>query len=835
MSNSFLNRIRVSNSVSGRKFNIQPTVIKAYQIASEYLHKKYKTKLCFVLPAKEFTSQWLTLLLTLDSIKSDFQMYENEIFDAYKSFEKDQLLILNNDAIVKWVGYTDEFIKFSTKPEKNASAPIRFAKHKDVIKLQPAPSNRTAISTYKKVMESLNKKDENPIDEILNIYTAGNKQFIKKNLCLIDKFKDYDQIFKNVYINAIPVENCVQAEKISEEGFIENLSPLLLSNNFERLLHYSATNNTISKIVIDGFDPILESISNYQDFEAKGIPTILVTDLGEIDKFNEINNLGFEFFNFTKEQIDVNEISIDSPFYNFETKLSKYQSFRFNRIQCEDELLTKVSQLIHQLPSDDSNSDLTLLKVSLIKAINTLSRICHRPSEDEINDYHQRISSIYSHFKKCHLWLGEANIIITEIIPLLFEFIDRLNKYDTDKRKKLESILSGNYDYVICTTDAEVNYLKLFFSYRSTKVISVGEVNDNLQTDKPLKAILTGWPRANNFNRLLVSFLFDEITALLYSFENIYYNSIQKRNSQHFEKLNILTNAQGFPHSETGDIRYAFEDLFLSDQLIQQPEEREVDIYDFELKIENSQYSKYILKGNASESVKAQRVDFGNNTFVYATESHKFLVINDLLYSMNTNPVIHHRKIENLRIGDIIALINTDRDILVDMVRNSANSVDYGKVNKWIEMWKELLEKKYASLDYDFRALVNTMRSYGCNRHEATIRTWLNDENMIGPEDDSDLKVIAYMSNSELLQQNIHEARNAINIMTSWRMRAADMIRDRIKNKLLEIANTTDIINSSIEIQDLGRVEFLKVIEIKNKSEDIDRRVIHRLISKEVI
>lgn len=835
MSNSFLNRIRVSNSESGRKYNIPPTVIKSYQIANEYLDKKNKTKLCFVLPTREFTSQWLSLLLTIDSIKSDFQMYENEIFDSYKSFEEDQLLILNNDAIVKWVGYTDEFIKFSTKPEKNASAPIRFAKHKDVIKLQPAPSNRTSVSTYKKVIEALNKKDENPIDIILNIYTAGNKQFIRKNLCLIDKFKDYDQIFKNVYINGIPVENCIKAEKISEQGFIENFSPLLLSNNFERLIHYSATNNTISKIVIDGFDPILESISNYQDFEEKDTPTILVTDLSEIDKFKEINNLGFEFFNFTKSEIHVNEISIDAPFYNFETKLSKYLSFRFNRIHCEDELLTKVSHLIHQLPSDDSNSDLTLLKVSLIKAINTLSRICHRPSEDEIIDYHQRISSISSHFKKCHLWLGEAGMVIKEIIPLLFEFIDRLSKYDTDKSKKLESILSGDYAYVICTADAEVNYLKKYFSNRSTKVISVGEVNDNLQTNKPVKAILTGWPRANNFNRLLVSFLFDEITALFYSFENIYYNSIQRRNSQYFEKLNILTNLQGFPHSETGDFRYAFEDLFISDELIQLPEERTVDIYDFELKIENSQYSKYILEGSPSESVKAQRVDFRNNTFVYATESHKFLVINDLLYSMNTNPVIHYRKIENLRVGDIVALINTDRDILVDMVRNSANSEDYEKVNKWIEMWKKLLENKYASLNYNFRALVNTMRSYGCNRHEATIRTWLNDENMIGPEDDSDLKVIAHMSNSELLRQNINEARNAINIMTSWRMRAADMIRDRIKNKLLEIANTTDIINSSVEIQDLGRVEFLKVVEIKNESEDIDRRVIHRLITKEVI
>ena len=200
-----------------------------------------------------------------------------------------------------------------------------------------------------------------------------------------------------------------------------------------------------------------------------------------------------------------------------------------------------------------------------------------------------------------------------------------------------------------------------------------------------------------------------------------------------------------------------------------------------------------------------------------------------------SNPLLHNKKIENLKIGDIIAFINTDRDILVEMVRKSANADDYESVVKWIDLWKELLDKKYAELNYDFRALVRIMRNYKCERHEATIRTWINDENMIGPEDDMDLRVIANMTNSELLRDNIGETRKAINIMTGWRMRAADNIRDKIKNKLLEIVNTTNIINSSVEIQDLGRVEFLKVIEIKNKSEDIDRRFIHRLISKEYI
>ncbi|MCF6158536.1 MAG: hypothetical protein E3K32_08160 [wastewater metagenome] len=126
------------------------------------------------------------------------------------------------------------------------------------------------------------------------------------------------------------------------------------------------------------------------------------------------------------------------------------------------------------------------------------------------------------------------------------------------------------------------------------------------------------------------------------------------------------------------------------------------------------------------------------------------------------------------------------------------------------------------------------MRKYECKRHEVTIRIWLQDDNIIGPDDDTDLICIALLTNTELLFENISTVRKAISQMTSWRMRASDFVRDRIKNKLLELAQAS-IINSSIEIQDLGRVDILKICELKKESEDIDKKYVHRLIQKDVI
>ncbi len=90
------------------------------------------------------------------------------------------------------------------------------------------------------------------------------------------------------------------------------------------------------------------------------------------------------------------------------------------------------------------------------------------------------------------------------------------------------------------------------------------------------------------------------------------------------------------------------------------------------------------------------------------------------------------------------------------------------------------------------------------------------------------------LTQSEELYENISLVRKAISQMVSWRMQASDLVREKIKEKLLEIAKHS-IINSSIEISELGRVEILKVYELKKESEEIDKKYVNRLIAKETI
>jgi hypothetical protein len=833
MNQELIQKLRYSYAEQHESHELPLPLNDSLQLISEFFKHNQTNKLCLVFPSKEYAAQWLTVPTVLFLIESDFVQYKNEIAETYKQFKPGDKLLLNGVAVVEWVGITPNGVAFKTKgigQSSGAEITIRFA---DVIKLQKVIGTRQ-LSSLKTVKEALPKRNITPTEQLLKIDTFGNKEFIKNSICLISKFKSYDDSIIDVLMNHAGVDDYFKPGKIDENGKASESSPFLITNNFSNLILYLAESIPVSKIIIDGFSAVTPK-SDFSEIDRDfKIPTILITDLTEIETFKEIKNHGFEFFNFTKENITIKENGSSSPFKNFERKLNKYVSFRFEREVCNNAELESISKKLHSLTKDDSDENLNILRISLIQLSNLLSRICYVPSQNEIANFNQKIAKIESHFIKCQLWLGESLKPIEDVISLMKIFVSQLALNKTEKCIRLDELLKQNPDYIICPTEDEATILNSHIQRPTTKIISVSDVNDNILSGKPVKAILTGWAKSANMNHILSSFLFSELTVLFYQFENGYYSSLQKRNKQSNESIKPTVKKSGIRSTADEAPPKGFEDLFSEVEIIDTTTDSSFDIVEFELKLDNTQYSKYSGKGSITDSCKAKRIDFENNTFIYATESHKFPVINELLDSTKSNPNIHGKKFETLQTGDVIAFINTVRDVLAEQVEKSTNPNELEKVKKWTELWKILLRDYFSSIGNDFKKLVENLREFECKKHPVTIKNWLQDDNLIGPDSNDDLRSIAMISNSELLMENIDVVREAIIQMTSLRFQAATIVRDKIRNKLMVIAKHS-IINSSIEIPDLGKVEILKISELKKEAEEIDKKFVHRLIAKEII
>jgi len=564
----------------------------------------------------------------------------------------------------------------------------------------------------------------------------------------------------------------------------------------------------------------------------------LITDLSEIENFETIANYGFEFFNFTKDNLILDNQHNGSPFNSLNRKLEKYISFHLIKEICKNPELETIVKKIHSIENNESDNDLNTLKISLIQLVNPISRIVHVLEASEIIALNSKVEVIDSLFTRSKMWLGESQKPIEESISLLKSLVKTLAENPSNKCVKLQELLTTKkYDYIICPSEDEVKSLKFFLSNSSIinppTVISVADVNDNLLSNKPLKVILTGWAKSNNINRILSCFLFSELTVLFYQFENKYYNSLQNRNKKYSETVNSTISQKGILW-DISSTKSGFADLYSNTDVSEPNAESAFDIVNFEWKLEDAQYSKYYAKGNVIESIKAKRIDFENESFIYTNESHKFLVINELIDKKSENGNLNGKKVEALKTGDVIVIINTDRDILVELVEKNTNPKDLASLKEWTTLWKTLLKDYYTSTGNDFKKLIKGLRQYDCVKHEVTIKTWLQDEARIGPDDDADLISIALLTGSELLMNNINKVRESITKMKGLRHDASEFIINKIKAQIHTFADNS-IINKRITIDGLGSVSVLKIAEVATEYQKIDVRYLNRLLKKEII
>jgi len=834
MNQGLIQKLHYSYARQNEAHSLPLPLKHSLQLITDFFANNISNKLCLVFPSKEYFAQWLTVPTVLFQIENDYTKYKEEIFDSYRQYNLGDKLKLNGDAIVEWAGIRNSSVAFKAGKEPNiATFTIDITQS---IKLQRTEQTRQ-LSSLKRVKQALPGKIITPIDELLEINTYGNNEFIKNKICLVSKFKSFDDSIEDIAMNYTSLPEYFQVGKIDENGAADINSPLLISNNLSTLaLYVTLSSSSVSKIIIDGFSTIQERGTDFSDIDVKNIPTILITDLSEIDSFETIGSYGFEFFNFTKGNIQLDHSANLSPFHSFEKKLRKYISFNVVKEICHDVELETTTQKIHSIEKDESNNDLTSLKISLIQLTNLVSRVAHLPTTEEISALNCKINSLETLFLRCRMWLGDSSKPIEESISLLKSIIARYATQPSEKCARLKNLMSSNqYDYIICSTEEEAKALDESLPAHIQKpiVISVADVNDKLLSSKPQKAILTGWAKSNNINRVLSSFLFAELTVMFYQFENKYYNSLQRRNKQYIANIKATINSKGI-RSETDSAKQSgFGDLYSCDEVSEATAESSFDILGFEFKLDNAQYSRYAAKGNLIDSIRAKRILLESDFFVYTTESHKFLVINELIQRKREKANLHRRKVESLQTGDVIVLINTDRDILVELVEKNINSKELASVKQWTDLWKNLLKEYYASIGSDFKKLIEDLRKNDCQKHEVTIRAWLQDESRIGPDDNADLISIALLTNSNLLNDNINTVREAIRKMTGWRMKASDLITDKIKTWIHEFANSS-IINKKILVEGLGSVIVLKVIEVSNMWESIDVRYVNRLLQKEI-
>jgi hypothetical protein len=265
------------------------------------------------------------------------------------------------------------------------------------------------------------------------------------------------------------------------------------------------------------------------------------------------------------------------------------------------------------------------------------------------------------------------------------------------------------------------------------------------------------------------------------------------------------------------------------------PEKEEFDIIDFELKMKRYRYAGYATTGSPDEIVRAKTVVFTQNRFAFITETHRLIVVTDLIRGKSSQGNIPRRDLGQLCVGDYVLFRESDKDIIREIADKFLAEQNLSHLRELAGLWKEPLQERYRAYGSDLDQLVLLLWGAGCEREPATIKSWLFYDDRIGPADKKDIERIARATENSLLLEKLHEVEAAITTVRGVHHQASSYITHKLLAGLSEILDSeldspSGGSSMTLDLDDFGQINILRVEEIIDEWKEYDISVVNRLL-----
>jgi DNA-binding phage protein len=857
----YLNMINASKDGSKNVSTIHPLIKTNVGMILNLILKSKSRKLAIVLPNKQDISIWITLLAGLGLIQNEYKSKDVKNL----KFHKGQRLLIGK-CIVEYV----EDVIINKKPyiKVKCAGEGSFYSLPMELQLYYQPTNsEKRLSSMEKVSAVYSKlrRQVSQVDKILDIDTKGNKALFSNQIMLLSKINDVDNLLREHSINGKKITELLHIGKINYDGQCTSIGNgkvdanpvcVVASDIYGAASYLGKNNESIKAIIVDGVSRFIKDMQMFDDeMMSDDIPVIVVTDVGEKEDLFHLIDRGFEVWNWDTVKISggkfVRNEDNKSPFNRLNNTLRVYSNQLKKKELCRHEKLSEVIMSLTDLdrkvdPEDDNLKE--ILK-HIYRAVNNLSRLIYSPDAALMDILLKEILNLREKYFFYSIYVEkEIDKQLSSILKELEGIVSNPVNSDGHKIRVVNRLLSekqtkDRYVFIVQNERDEINakeyWKKKFGGLKMDNVqfLTLGSLLSKPEGYDLDLVIVCGWLGGYNMNKLMNHHIGKELVLLFYPHENIWHLNIQAKNNRIDQQINrnIDFAAVFALDKEHINIVGIKEDKESKEDIVEYEE-----MPDFEYKIREYSYSKYINKGiNAVETQKAKLVTFTQGKFAFLTKNHRLIVINDLLKGNKANKDISRRSIDDIRIGDFVLFKETDKDLIKEIAESKLEEQGLGHIKRDTGLWREALIKAYKEANENINTLVAIFHKAGCTRHLLTIKKWINDEDVIGPQDENDLQYIAKVAKYQEFNRKLDAVRSAISVMRSCRHAASDYITDRLLRYLPEIIKQEKINTESnnksmmIDLDNFGKVYILRIEDISKDYLDIETKDINQLFEEE--
>lgn len=329
--------------------------------------------------------------------------------------------------------------------------------------------------------------------------------------------------------------------------------------------------------------------------------------------------------------------------------------------------------------------------------------------------------------------------------------------------------------------------------------------------------IVVGWMKRAIMRKILYSFNTQNYVILLYDCEKRWQRYTTARWNA---VLDSTRNREMIEKAFTTDTLHISTSRFRPGPKVTEDIPENDELAEIETLLQENKYRRYVAsRGQKSveETAEAIPVNFIGGYLTFYRLRHKVISASNIIF--NDGDEIKSIFPNELKLGDFVVVREADRDLIKEMADIILEQERAGKARDTATKWKDALkiEALFCSPDDIHKKL----QAVGCTKGYQTVRGWLTDEDVICPSDKDDLRYIAAVTESAVLNELFDKIYEAAQIVRSAHIKAgrelSQRLRVQITEKIKEYGdidpfNIWDPIEMSIE--GIGIVRVLKIIDI---------------------
>lgn len=639
----------------------------------------------------------------------------------------------------------------------------------------------------------------------------------------------------------------------SYEGEIKNISTgqldgipaLVLASDLFAANALAAMRHPLQSMIIDitNVHQALSQLDALDEAIALRIPLLCITDTPDAFELTEFRKRGFKVWRWDSVSL-TEELLAGEDFLNCRLRNCLSHSIRYHSISdlTISECMARLSRQKHAV--EDQTTE-------VIKLYDQLADLTFSALRETVGFTPSQVEEALHAYDKCKsLNLFESSFVPDEMAKDLNSAADALKKVYSNRtllpknQAIREWFIQYGNDRTVCIVVPENMRKQTIWQYwhrfclqnRIRCDLNVYSPTEycNLNLTRFDTTIIPGWMRRETMRKVVFSYATSNYELFLYECERRWKNheervwakAISCSDNKDIIGKTLSRSEHGIPVTrwET-DRRYVSEgeteDLSELEQVLKENKFR--------------QYTK-AAEGVRAEKVRAIPVSFIGGYVAFYRLEHKVLQVTNILNGISDRiRIITPEKLEE---GDFVIVREADQDLIREIADRILASEGKTELRELSGKWREPIAIELALSSSTRETVYRKLRNAGCNKGMITFNNWIDDEDMIAPQDKEDIRIIAEAFENETLHElldRVYEAAKEVRrAHTQAGMQLSKLLKEKIVQELKD-QEITDVYNIwepiALEVEGVGTVKLLKVIDIETEIE-IGAPMTNRLLSE---